>query len=196
MRQQRLMVRVLLIVITAALFGALYISMLPGGWNNFLLILAAAIFLTLVPIALLTLVFIVVKLMRRQGRLSDLPLRETAAVALFALATAALVAFHVPLRVAFAISRGAFDGACKSAPDGGQGLNSRLGIYHVDEYAKDPRGGVFFRVNTGPDGFIDLMSYGFAYQPNGQGTPFGAAHYKLCHVTGDWYQFQASDDWY
>jgi len=197
MRQQRLMVRVLLIVITAELFGALYLSMLPGGWNDLTVNLAAVVvFLTLVPIALFTLVFIAIKLIRRQGRLSDLPLREAAAVALFAVATAGLVVFAVPRRVAFALSRSAFEETCKSAPEGWHELNSRLGLYHVDEYATDSRGGVFFRVNTGPDGFIDTMSYGFAYQPNREGTPFGAAHYELSHLTGDWYEFQASNDWH
>ena len=200
MRQQRLMVRVLLIVITAELFGALYLSMLPGGWNDLTVNLAAVVvFLTLVPIALFTLVFIAIKLIRRQGRLSDLPLREAAAVALFAVATAGLVVFAVPRRVAFALSRSAFDEASASAPipeQEGAATNSRIGLYYVDCYARDPRGGVFFRVNTGPDGFIDTMSYGFAYQPNREGTPFGAAHYELSHLTGDWYEFQASNDWH
>jgi hypothetical protein len=198
MRQQRLMVRVFLIVITAALFGALYLNIFPGGWDNFLLIVVvAAIFLSLTPVALLTLVFIVVKLARQQGRLSELPLREAAAVALFAVVTAGMVFFEVPQRVAFALSRSAFDKACKSAPEGRHELHSRFGIYQVDEYAKDPRGGVFFRTHACPDGWSpDTMSYGFVYQPNQIGTPFGAAHYEVYHMIGDWYCFQVSDDWY
>ena len=198
MRQLRLMVRVFLIIIALGLVVALYLSLVPGSWNYFLLLMAVAVLaLVLAPIALLTLILIAVKLVRRQGRLSDLPLREAAAVALFAVATAGLVVFAVPRRVAFALSRSAFDEACKSAPSSKQELNSRLGLYHVDEYAKDSRGGVFFRVGTGPDGLgPDLMSYGFVYQPNREGTPFGAAHYELSHLTGDWYLFQASDDWY
>jgi hypothetical protein len=39
------------------------------------------------------------------------------------------------------------------------------------------------------------MSYGFAFRPNGRGTPFGNAHYRQCRLFGDWYVFAASNDW-
>lgn len=79
----------------------------------------------------------------------------------------------------------------------GVALNRRLGAYEVDEYAADPRGGVFFRVHIGFDGISpDRMSYGFAFKPNRQGTPFGAARYRVYRLGGDWYWFHASNDWH
>ena len=76
-------------------------------------------------------------------------------------------------------------------------LNRRLGIFQVDEYAADPRGGVYVRVHSGGDGLgPDIMSYGFAYQPNSKGTPFGAAEYQTFAIGRGWYWFRASDDSY
>jgi len=72
-----------------------------------------------------------------------------------------------------------------------------LGIYHVDEWASDQRGGVYFRTGTGPDGIgPDTMSYGFVYRPNREGSPFGASHYMVRRLGGDWYWFRASNDWF
>jgi hypothetical protein len=64
----------------------------------------------------------------------------------------------------------------------------------VDEYAADPRGGVYFRVETAPDG-PDTISYGFAFKPNPEGSPFGNAHYSRTRLTGEWFSYQASDDY-
>jgi hypothetical protein len=73
----------------------------------------------------------------------------------------------------------------------------RIGIYWVDKYVADPRGGVYFRTGTGVDGFgPDVMSYGFAYRPNADGSPFGGARYGRWRLFGDWYWFRASDDSY
>jgi hypothetical protein len=78
----------------------------------------------------------------------------------------------------------------------GKELERQIGPYWVDRYGTDRRGGVYFRTHTGPDGIgPDQMSYGFAFQPNDQGTPFGNAGYQFRHLFGDWYVFAASDDW-
>ena len=75
-------------------------------------------------------------------------------------------------------------------------LDRRLGVYRVDQYAADPRGGVYFRTHAGADGLgPDAMSYGFAFRPNREGSPFGNAGYRLFRMTGDWYGFSASNDW-
>ena len=75
----------------------------------------------------------------------------------------------------------------KSAACQGAALDRRLGIYHVDRLAADPRGGVYFRTHTGADGIgPDTMSYGFAFRPNPVGTPFGRAGYGYSHLFGDW----------
>ena len=85
----------------------------------------------------------------------------------------------------------------RSPTHDGAPLNRRLGFYGVDEYAADPRGGVYFRVYTGGDGIgPDQMSYGFAHKPNSEGSPFGAASYRVHRLGGDWFWFEASDDWY
>lgn len=114
-------------------------------------------------------------------------------------ATLALLWFHVPQRVAFAFCQAELRGLVDDAPAGefgGVELGRQVGPYHVDRYAADERGGVFFRTATGPDGISpDQMSYGFAFRPNGRGTPFGNARYGHLHLFGDWYMFAASDDW-
>ncbi len=51
------------------------------------------------------------------------------------------------------------------------------------------------RTYAGPDGIgPDTMSYGFAFRPNREGTPFGKAGYHLSPMIGDWYCFSASNN--
>jgi hypothetical protein len=104
-----------------------------------------------------------------------------------------------PRRAALLLSRPAFQRYIATAPataNEGEPLNRFLGVYHVDRYAAAPRGGVYFRTHAGPDGIgPDTMSYGFAYKPNRQGTPFGRADYRLSRIVGDWYAFMASNDY-
>ncbi len=113
--------------------------------------------------------------------------------------TLVLLWLHVPQRIAFAFSSADLHGLVDGAPADeyrGEELGRLVGPYRVDRYAADSRGGVFFRTTTGRDGIgPDQMSYGFAFRPNGQGTPFGNAHYGHYHLFGDWYAFAASDDW-
>jgi hypothetical protein len=114
-------------------------------------------------------------------------------------ATLGLLWFHIPQRVAFALCYPELRGLVDAAPAGGPRgveLARQVGPYRVDRYGADRRGGVFFRTHTGPDGIgPDEMSYGFAFRPNGQGTPFGNARYRRRHLFGDWYVFAASSDW-
>ena len=78
----------------------------------------------------------------------------------------------------------------------GARLDRRLGLYQVERYAADPRGGVYFHVHSGADGIgPDRMNYGFVYQPNSRGTPFGAADYRTYKLGDNWFWFRASDDW-
>jgi hypothetical protein len=115
--------------------------------------------------------------------------------------TFAMLRYYVPRRVGFLAHERAFERLLPSAPSAGAStptpLGRRVGIYSVDEWATDLRGGVYFRTGTGPDGLgPDTMSYGFAHQPNRQGSPFGAAHYAVRRLFGDWYWFRASNDWF
>jgi hypothetical protein len=102
----------------------------------------------------------------------------------------------IPLSLGFRTHVSLFRRHVESAPvlDGGERLGW-LGIYYVDSYAKDSRGGVYFRLNTSPDGFFDTYSYGFAFQPSAEGSPFGNKLYAIEKLQGDWYTFRASNDW-
>ncbi len=114
--------------------------------------------------------------------------------------TLVMLRYYIPRRVAFMAHERAFERMLPSAPPAGSGatpLERRLGIYHVDEWATDERGGVYFRTGTGIDGIgPDTMSYGFAHQPNRTGSPFGASEYEVRRLFGNWYWFRASNDWF
>lgn len=112
--------------------------------------------------------------------------------------TMALLSFGVPQRIGFALCYTGF----QDLVDEGEAqqwqredLNMQVGPYRVDRYAKDRRGGVFLRTYVGFDGIgPDQMSYGFAFRPNRQGTPFGNAGYRRWRLFGEWYFFATSDD--
>jgi hypothetical protein len=99
--------------------------------------------------------------------------------------------------LAFLHARPAFQASLAAAPPahaGGERFDRRLGMYYVDRFAADLRGGVYFRTRYSPDGFYaHRMTYGFCHRPNQEGSPFGDGKYALAHVVGDWYAFQASE---
>jgi hypothetical protein len=113
--------------------------------------------------------------------------------------TLVLLWWHVPQRLAFGLWYGEFTNLVSDAPTdrfSNDDNGHQIGLYRIDAFWADPRGGVFFRTHAGPDGIgPDEMSYGFAFQPNDEGTPFGRAHYRKRHLFGDWYAFAASNDW-
>jgi hypothetical protein len=121
---------------------------------------------------------------------------------IFSIATlilgAVLIMNSFPRRVAFVLSRPAFQQHAVTArvsEYNGEALARWIDVYYVDRYGADPHGGVYFRTHSGADGIgPDTMSYGFAYRPNAEGTPFGRATYRYSHVVGDWYEFSASND--
>ncbi len=110
-----------------------------------------------------------------------------------------LIKNGIPRRVAFVLSRSAFQQCLATAPPSeyqGEVLGRWLGVYFVDRHAADPRGGLYFRTHAGADGIgPDTLSYGFAFRPNSVGTPFGRAAYRYSHMVGDWYVFSASNDY-
>lgn len=108
-----------------------------------------------------------------------------------------LVKSGIPRRAAFRYSEPSFQRLVASTPVADFSrkiLKRRVGLYHVDEYAFDARGGVYFRTHTGYD-VIDTISYGFAFRPNRKGSPFGNASYSDSRINGDWYVFRASNDY-
>lgn len=190
----------LIIAATAvACLAALAISIYPGVLNDLVVLGVLGFCFVLPVVGALGLIGVI--LLARKGRLRGLRIRWTQAAVIFGLllGTYVLLKFYVPRRIAFAVSRSSFEQMLPQATTStGQGaaLNRRLGLYQVDTYAADPRGGVYFRVHTGPDGIgPDRMSYGFVYKPNDEGTPFGAARYRLFRLGRDWYGFRVSDDW-
>lgn len=117
-------------------------------------------------------------------------------------ATLAMLLTHVPQRIVFIFFVHQLQPFLIAAPEEkyqgarGRELGIWVGPYWIDRFDFDRRGGVFFRTHVGPDGIgPDQMSYGFAFQPNKQGTPFGNAHCLRQRLFGEWFAFEASDDW-
>jgi hypothetical protein len=129
------------------------------------------------------------------------PGRRTSAVIvlLCLVVTPLLLLTHTPRRLVFRQHQGQFDKLLERAPQPGNRvvapLNADLGIYWIDQWGTDARGGTYFRSTSGwADGRADKRSFGFAHKPNLDGSPFGDARYELHHLTGDWYSFSATDD--
>ena len=127
----------------------------------------------------------------------DQPRRRTSAVVvLVALVIASsFLTTLVPRRAVFRANQAEFEALLVNPPLAGNraaaALNAEIFPYWIDQWGTDNRGGTYFRtlVGIGPDG----ASFGFAHQPNLEGSPFGDAGYKLQHLTGDWYSFTASE---
>lgn len=129
------------------------------------------------------------------------------AIPVVALLFISVVMAQIPAGVGFRLSRSAFEASVKKfgvnaltpRSDSWNVVDSgdRFGLYRVDKVGFDGRGGIYFRVNTGPHGIgPDRMSHGFAKKPNAVGSPFGRADYSVRRLVGDWYVFQASDDYF
>lgn len=110
----------------------------------------------------------------------------------------AMLASHLATVITFPLFQDAFEQLVKTSPakrDFSGFASQKIGPYPVDDYCADDRGGVYFRTNTGRDGLgPDTVSYGFAFRPNLQGTPYGNTSYELTQLFGDWYTFSASND--
>lgn len=110
-------------------------------------------------------------------------------------ATLGLLWLDVPQRIALATWREEFRELRDTIPADESHVEKssrQVGPYRVDRYGVDRRGGLFFRTHSGLAGIgPDAVSCGFAFQPNGQGTPFGNANYQQRHLFGDWYVFRA-----
>lgn len=180
--------------------GALVVSIYPGALNDLVFIALLLFFLLGLiggAIGLGVLITLAAK-----GKLPALriPWWHAAVSVVILFCTYAALRYYLPRRIAFAVSRSSFERLIAQAPQSESLVStstSWCGLYRVDEYAADPRGGVYFRVYTGADGIgLDQMSYGFVYQPNAEGTPFGASRYRVFRLGNDWFWFRASDDWY
>lgn len=185
----------------------LIISIYPGALNSFFFPVMLVSIVCVPIFAVLAIIFCGLRILGRRDLQSiKLPWqtfvlwREVAIIAGIVLVCYVLLKFYIPRRLAFMISQSAFEQVRVQLPISAKRnikLNRKLGLYEVDEYAIDSRGGVYFRVfwGGGGDGLSpDTISYGFAYQPNSEGSPFGAAKYQVFYLYGDWYWFRVSDD--
>jgi|WetSurMetagenome_2_1015567.scaffolds.fasta_scaffold607229_1 hypothetical protein len=154
-----------------------------------------------VPLLLVTIKAINVKNVacRVREAASPYPWRELAPSILIFVLCFILWGFNIPRRAVFAVSLSGFEEIVRSGKPPGDSqhdLHQSAGAYTIDSYANDERGGLYFCTATGGDGLgPDMKSYGFVLHPNGTGTPYGNARYKLSHMFGDWYSFEASDDY-
>ncbi len=187
-------------LIALACVIVLAISIYPGVLGDLLLLSFLLAFLVVPVIGLAAILVLFVLGLKGQLKVIRIPWKQAVVVLALLVCACGLMILNVPRRIAFATSRSSFEKFVPQATPseyGGTVLNRCLGVYHVDQYAADPRGGVYFRVFSGADGIgPDVMSHGFAHKPNTKGTPFGAASYGVYHLGNDWYWFCASDDWH
>ena len=188
----------LAILVTAvACVIALAISVYPG-WLNDLLFFAVLIGFFAAPVVLIALAaFVFVQHRRGNLRIGELPWKHATITLLVLFTTYAALRFYVPRRIAFAAYRPSFQRLIDVGVVENRHFNHRIGPYQIDECLVDKRGGTYFRVYSGADGIgPDVMSSGFCYNPNCDGSPFGAAHYRTFPLGDGWYWFRASDDWF
>ena len=187
-------------IITIALVAILVVmSTYPGLIASTIFSLIG--FITLLPLLGLWFLFVGIAAVRDIFLRRSIKATTSLYVAVFSVLAFGLVVLRVPLRIGFAVSRPAFDRFLRTTDipaermRDGQPVSRWFGIYYVDRWAHDSRGGIYFRTGTGAD-MIDQMSYGFVLQPNPKGTPFGAAHYFYPRLFGQWHTFYVSDDYY
>ncbi|MBW4507108.1 MAG: hypothetical protein KME64_11415 [Scytonematopsis contorta HA4267-MV1] len=177
----------------------LIISIYPGAIDS-LLFAVTLVSIVCVPMFVVAGIMVLVVLGRRvKLRSIKIPSQIVVAITGILLVSYILLKFYIPRRLAFMVSQSAFEQVRVQLPVSRTGkiaLNRKLGFYEVDKYANDSRGGVYFRVFSGGSGLgPDVTSYGFAYQPNREGSPFGTADYQVFYLSGDWYWFRVSDDY-
>ncbi|MEM6839190.1 MAG: hypothetical protein AAF609_20380 [Cyanobacteria bacterium P01_C01_bin.120] len=176
-------------------------SIWPGGLENLGFFMMIG-WLWMLPIALPAIAFIGIGLYLQKIVKKSQPESQTApprwrglvivTVAIM-FATHILIQLNLPMQAAFSISEADFAAYASDAQIAedrfdAAGLFERLGLYTVDYYAADPRGGTYFETSkAGPF----RMSYGFAYQPNKEGSPFGDDVYIIEPLYGDWYRFRS-----
>lgn len=193
--------KILFYICLAGSVWPLFRGVWPGALNflNFLL-LTAAVF-TVPPMVVIWLVVFVISLSRLWKE------NKTKAVSSIKYLISALgltgivillLVFNIPIRSAFFVTKWSFENVVNAEDFSLEASgNQRIGIWYVDQCKADNKGGVYFRIGKKLDGFSpDTMSFGFAFQPDQKTSPFGGARYKLSRITGKWYYFSVSNDYY
>ncbi|MHC4290452.1 MAG: hypothetical protein ACYSSK_10460 [Planctomycetota bacterium] len=175
-------------------------SLWPGSLNEVIFIIAITAFFW-IPGILFFVIHDIFKIFRQfrknKGKAKLLSYRLGLHV-LIVSCTFAILTFDIPIRIAFCISKPSFEQFLEKNQSDirtsvyDKGISENLGIWTVDHCLKDSRGGTYFRIGNELN-MIDTISYGFAFNPNDEGTPFGHVEYKT-RIIGDWYFFCASDD--
>ena len=108
-----------------------------------------------------------------------------------------MVYLHISLRAAFYLTENSLTEIVESQEFTPESLQSRqIGLWCIDKCKTDDTGGVYLRIGGEMDGISpDWISYGFAYRPDPELTPFGRAGYELTGLAGEWYFFSVSDDY-
>lgn len=202
-----------LLITTMICICILLVSIYPGVLQNFLvaMVLILTGFFWLIAIGCILLQLLWSLWQERQS--ADWPrslltkslLSRIGLLLMILIGSYGLLKFYVPRRIAFAGARPAFDRWLQANPpqvsdqqsqNSLRSINLQFGPYKVDQYAIDQRGGQYFRVYSHGDGLgPDTVSYGFAHQPNLEGSPFGSAYYEIHPLGKGWFWFQASNDW-
>lgn len=187
--------------------AALAISIYPGALSEIFFVTFLLFFVGL-PIFAAIGVFILIALIvfAQRGKFNQIlskfkklriPWKRAVMMVVIVCVSYILLKYYIPRRLAFIVSKPAFARMLVQAPVSGvdeMKLNRHLGLYYVDEYAADPRGGVYFRVFYSR-WIFQITSYGFVYKPNSKGSPFGSTNYRTFRLYDQWYWFEDSTDW-
>lgn len=176
---------------------ALAISIYPG-WLNDLFFFAVLLGIFVAPVILIVLAVIAFIQYQRGNVLRvRIPWKHAAITLAMLFITYTALRFYIPRRIAFASYRSSFQQLVDGGVVDDREFDRRIGPYYIDACLVDDRGGLYFRVYSGAAGIgPDVMSYGFCYNPNRDGSPFGAAQYRTFRLGDGWYWFRASDDWF
>ena len=193
-----------LLVVNLDCLGLVWFSLWPGLLED-VVFDTVLIAIPTIPLAVVTLMIVlwrrhgwpqVIRVVRLDLRQLVWPKRLTLLTIVIALTTQLLLTAEIPRKVAFHLSRPAFEAARINAPTtrfSDQALNQRLGIYWISYYGADDQGGVYFM--TGSHGFIFRDTYGIAYRPQPGSNPFGNQGNEYHSLSQDWYWFKAHFDW-
>lgn len=187
----------LLIIAILTCSLTLLLSVYPGVLQDFVIFIVIGFIGLLLAIGLA--ISAINLCLKREEQSSRSGFRRLIATLLILAISYGSLKFYVPRRIAFFLSRPAFEKWLVTHPattNKLQSINTKFGIYQVDEYFAGKQGDRYFRVYSHGDGLgPDTVSYGFAYQPNSENSPFGNANYKIYRLGNGWYWFQASNDW-
>lgn len=220
------LVRIVLVMSIVAAFAGWCLSIVPGRFESFLILILILSIVAIYGIAFIGIVGLPVWLFavwvnyydirdwfrkqRTSGKRSSFDkgtIVEALAIPCVGMAFLVVCVAKIPESFGFRLSRSAFETAAADYSsqkaemlDDDRSVvtvGKRFGIYQVDQVGIDGRGGIYFRVNTGQDGIgPDRMSYGFVKNPNRTGSPFGRSRYSVRQIGGEWYLFEASDDFF